>query len=55
MAMVEWALSVMPLVARLVTQVLRLRLMLQMPLSALQWTVPPPKVARLVLMQEPEP
>jgi len=53
-ATVEWVLSVMPLVDLLVTQVLlRRRLMLLMPLSALQWTEPPPKVARLVPMQVP--
>ena len=50
---VEWVLSVMPLVGQLVTQVLLRRLMLRMPLSALQWTEPPPKVARLVPMQVP--
>ena len=54
-ATVEWVPSVTPLVARLVTQALLRRLMLQMPLLVLRWTVPPPKVARLVLMQEPEP
>jgi hypothetical protein len=50
---VEWVLSVMPLVGQLVTQVLLRRLMQLMPLSALQWTEPPPKVARLVPMQVP--
>jgi len=52
-ATVEWVLSVMALVGQLVTQVLRRRLMLLMPLSALQWTEPPTKVARQVPMQVP--
>ena len=55
-ATVEWVPLVMPLVAhQLAIQVLRRHLMLRMPLLVLRWTVPPPKVARLVLMQEPEP
>ena len=55
-ATVEWVRLVMPLEAhQLAIQVLRRHLMLQMPLSVLRWTVPPPKVARLALMQEPEP
>jgi len=52
LAMVAWLPLVTPLVGQLVTQVLlRRRLMQLMPLSALQWTEPPPKVARLVPMQ----
>jgi len=55
-ATVEWVPLVMPLVAhQLAIQVLRRHLMLRMPLLVLRWTVPPPKVARLVLMQEPGP
>ena len=53
LATVAWARLVMPLVGQLVTQVLLRRLMQLMPLSALQWTEPPPKVARLVPMQVP--
>ena len=52
-ATVAWLPSVTPLVGQLVTQVLLRRLMQLMPLSALQWTEPPPKVARLVPMQVP--
>ena len=48
---VAWVPLVTPLVGQLVTQVLLRRLMQLMPLSALQWTEPPPKVARLVPMQ----
>ena len=51
--MVAWLPSVTPLVGQLMTQVLLRRLMQLMPLSALQWTEPPTKVARLVPMQVP--
>ena len=53
LVMVEWVPLVTPLVGQLVTLVLLRRLMQLMPLSALQWTEPPPKVARLVPMQVP--
>ena len=54
LAMVAWLPLVTPLVGQLVTQVLLRRLMQLMPLSALQWTEPPTKVARQVLMQVPD-
>jgi hypothetical protein len=53
LVMVAWVPLVTPLVGQLVTQVLLRRLMQLMPLSALQWMEPPPKVARLVPMQVP--